>query len=202
MKTIKLFGIALMTILCVNSCENQQEQISIDDELQSLSARSSFGKKEGNLKLPFEAKFFTKRNYSNNGAGYCTKDPYLGFNYQVGAGQGTHLGDFTVTFEFCEDGFNYNNVRGVLTAANGDKLYVGSINQDEPAGTVIPFEHPFYEAYFQDPFYFIGGTGRFEGASGGGMTNSLVNSFDDEGNFIPEFQTDHKWNGTIILPKN
>ena len=47
---------------------------------------------------------------------------------------------------------------------------------------------------------FNGGTGRFEGATGSGYTDSYVGLFDDEGNFIPEHQTDHEWTGTLILP--
>ena len=31
--------------------------------------------------------------------------------------------------------------------------------------------------------------------------NSFVDLFDDEGNYIPEHQTDHEWTGTLILPK-
>jgi len=62
--------------------------------------------------------------------------------------------------------------------------------------------HSFYEAYFRDPFEFTGGTGRFEGASGHGMTNSFVDLFDDDGNFIPEHKTDHEWTGKLILRRN
>jgi len=54
--------------------------------------------------------------------------------------------------------------------------------------------------HFEDPFIFTGGTGRFEGASGGGMTHSQVDLFDDEWNFIPEHQTDHEWTETFVLP--
>ena len=101
---------------------------------------------------------------------------------------------------FCGAVLDYKNGEGVFVAANGDELYFNVPSPGE-VGHVLLFDHPFYEAMFQDPFSFIGGTGRFEGASGGGYTNSFVDLFDDDGNFIPEHQTDHKWTGTLIMKK-
>lgn len=151
--------------------------------------------------VPFKAKFYTLRDYSNSGEGFCTEDPYLSFNYQVGEGIGTHLGKFTTTISFCgrDQTPNYKNGQGVFVAANGDELYFLVPSPGE-IGRVNPFEHPLYEGQFQDAFTFSGGTGRFEGASGVGVTNSLVDLLDDEGNFIPEHQTDHEWIGTLIIP--
>lgn len=155
----------------------------------------------GLVSIPFKSDFYTKRDYSNTGDGFCTEDPFLAFNYQVGGGNGTHLGKFVVTMGFCGDALDYKNGTGVFTAANGDELYV-KIPSEGEVGHVIPFVHPLYEAYFQDPFSFNGGTGRFKDATGGGWTNSFVDLFDDEGNFIPEHRTDHEWTGTLILPRN
>jgi hypothetical protein len=154
-----------------------------------------------NITLPFEAKFFTKRNYSNDGAGNCTEAPFLSFNYQVGEGNATHLGHFTTVMHFCAAGFDYKNGEGVFVAANGDELYF-KVPSEGVVGHILPYADPFYEYQFQDPFAFTGGTGRFEGASGGGMTNSFVNLFDDNGIFIPEHQTDHTWTGEITHPKS
>ena len=152
---------------------------------------------------PFKANFYTKRDYSKEevAATYCTEDPFIAFNYQVGEGEATHLGHFTTEMQFCGAGFDYNNMEGTLVAANGDELYVtlpegtlGHVILYTPEDIVPP-----YDAYFADPFIFIGGTGRFEGATGEGMMHSQVNLFEDDGTFIPEHQTDHVWTGTIIL---
>ena len=51
-------------------------------------------------------------------------------------------------------------------------------------------------SYFKDPFEITGGTGRFEGATGGGMTNDY--------NFVGKdgiVHTSHHWQGTITLKK-
>ena len=146
----------------------------------------------------FKADFYTLRNYDS--VGICTEDPYISFNYQVGEGNGTHLGRFTTTMSFCGAGFEYKNGVGVFVAANGDELYFWIPSPGE-VGYIIPYVHPVYDFQFQDPFTFNGGSGRFEGTSGGGYTNSFVDLFDDDGNFIPEHRTDHEWTGTLILPK-
>ena len=101
--------------------------------------------------------------------------------------------------QFCGANLDYKNGEGVFVAANGDELYF-NIPSDGVVGHILPYEHDLYEFQFQDPFMFTGGTGRFEGASGGGMTNSFVDLFDADGNFIPEHQTDHEWTGTLIFP--
>lgn len=199
MKTLKLIGISFIVMLLLFACEKQNDDILFEEALLKTNLESRYGKTNGTLELPFKANFFTKRDYSieDEGPSYCTQDPYLGFNYQVGEGEATHLGRFSVTIKFCGAGFDYTNGDGVLVAANGDELYIGLIE----IGHILPYEHPLYELQFQDPFIFTGGTGRFEGASGGGMTDSFVDLFDDEGNFLPEHQTDHYWSGTLILPK-
>ncbi len=91
----------------------------------------------------------------------------------------------------------------MLVAANGDELClalpegtIGHVILYTPLDVVAP-----YDAHFEDPFVFTGGTGCFEGASGEGMMNSKVNLFEDDGAFIPEHQTDHVCTGTITLMK-
>ena len=100
---------------------------------------------------------------------------------------------------FCGAGLAYKNGEGSFVAANGDELYFWVPSPDS-IGHIIPYDHPFYEFQFQDPFMFNGGTGRFEGATGSGYTDSYVDLFDDDGNFILEHRTDHEWTGTLILP--
>ena len=206
MKALKLFGIAIIGIMLLYTCEKQDDEItSANDVFQKSNLESKYGQADGTLELPFKAHFYTKRNYSKEeeGATYCTEDPYTAFNYQVGEGEATHLGHFTTEMHFCGAGFDYINAEGVFVAANGDELYFKF--EEGTIGHVILYTEedvvPPYEAHFEDPFIFNGGTGRFENASGGGKMNSKVDLFDDEGNFIAEHQTDHIWTGTLILPK-
>ncbi len=155
---------------------------------------------------PFKAHFYTKRDYSREaeGPGICTSDDFPSFNFQVGEGEATHLGYFTTKMQFCVGaGGTYNYIQGAMVAANGDSLFISSTE-----GGVVNVWPPgegegSYDAWFKDPFIFTGGTGRFEGASGGGMTDSKVDLFYDDnwGVVIPDHQTDHIWTGTLILPK-
>jgi len=205
MKTLKFLFPGLIVLGMVAACELTSEEISIEntilaDNIQTENLGSSGDPGGGMIKVPFKAKFFTKRSFEDDGIGKCTEDPFFDFNLQIGGGQGTHLGKFNVSLWFCGAGLDYKNGEGVFVAANGDELYFNVPSPGE-VGHVLLFDHPFYEAMFQDPFSFIGGTGRFEGASGGGYTNSFVDLFDDDGNFIPEHQTDHKWTGTLIMKK-
>lgn len=194
MKTLKFFIITFLSLTLFISCSNEDflQEESIDN--LNVSAR-------GPQSIPFKADFFTKRNYDNVGVGFCTEDPYLDFNHQVGEGKATHLGNIDVTMSFCGAGFDYKNGTGVFVAANGDELYIKVPSEGEIGHVILDFENlqP-YEAYFQDPFSFDGGTGRFVGATGGGMTNSFVDLFNDEGEFIFEHRTDHIWTGKLLLP--
>lgn len=85
-----------------------------------------------------------------------------------GAGHFTHLGAVDLLFEHCSQvDFSTGNVTygdGVLayTAANGDELR-GTYGN----GTGAPISET--ETGWQDSFLITGGTGRFAGASGGGV---------------------------------
>ena len=195
MNALRLFIITLLGIIIIGACQKTADQ--------TLSEQNDLHKK-GPMEyraIPFKADFYTLRNYDEEGVGYCTEMPFVSFNYQVGEGNATHLGHFTTTMSFCADNltFTYKNGEGEFVAANGDKLYF-YIPSPDSVGHIIPIVDPLYELQFQDPFTFNGGTGRFEGALGEGYTNSFVNLFDDDGNFIPEHRTDHKWTGTLMLP--
>jgi hypothetical protein len=72
---------------------------------------------------------------------------------------------------------------GTFTAANGDELYFAT------SGAVLPSPHPDFTFEFHDTFSITGGTGRFEGASGGGT----VDGFNAQGvNY-------HDWQGTLTF---
>lgn len=154
---------------------------------------------DGSVTVPFEARFFTDLVSIAPDAS-CGAPPRL-LNTQEGYGEATHLGRFSVRITFCfdpsellDDGrltegesLPYDNGVGTLTAANGDELRIAI------AGAVLPSGHPDFDFEFSDPFGLVGGTGRFEGATGGGVTSSLVD-FDSQPS-----RTVHEWSGTLTV---
>lgn len=150
---------------------------------------------DGFVMTPFQSDFFTDL------AGLAP-DPACGdlprmLNIQVGEGRATHLGRFTIHITFCVDvtdvlddgqltgteSLPYDNGFGTLVAANGDELYI------EISGAVLPSGHPDFDLEFHDSFQFTGGTGRFAGATGQGMTDSFVDQ--------AAGRTYHDWSGVL-----
>ncbi len=218
MKTFKILSLAFLTLGFFVSCEQSEDMGNLQQN--KTTQVSNKGDTEldfrGKHSIPFKADFYTIRRYLEDNPEdcllgiyspvICNEDPFLDFNLQCGGGQGTHLGNFNVVMSFCGTGFGYKNGTGVFVAANGDQLrikipYVLNENGEPESvvGHVIPIGHPHYEAWFNDPFIFDGGTGRFEGATGQGVVESYVDIFDDDGNYLPYHQTDHSWTGTLIL---
>ena len=206
MKTLKSICFGLIILITLNACEDISQEIKPDssplainsEEMDHIGSSDNPGGKM--VTIPFKANFYTNRSYDDAGIGKCTEDPFLAFNLQVGEGNATHLGKFTTSMWFCGSGFDYKNGEGVFIADNGDELYFNVPSAGEVGHVLwLPNEHPVYELYFKDPFSFNGGTGQFANASGGGYTDSYVDLLDDDGNFIPEHRTDHKWVGVLTL---
>ena len=150
--------------------------------------------------LPFTARFFTDLVMAAPDP-RCGDFPHL-LNVQEGWGEATHLGRVTVRIEFCFDvtdqldgalspgeSMPYWDGEGILTAANGDELHIAI------AGAVVPSTDPEFDLEFSDPFQITGGTGRFAGASGEGVTSSFV--------IFPgsPSRTTHVWTGTLVSPR-
>lgn len=136
----------------------------------------------------FEATFFTDLASIGPDSVTCAM-PHGFLNVQEGSGSETSIGNFTTTITFCVDvtNFEYVNSESSFIDSNGDELFL-DVN-----GQVLPTTAAGYDLEFKDPFTIIGGTGRFEGATGSGMTNSFVNSTTQ--------RTDHVWSGTITLKR-
>ena len=91
------------------------------------------------------------------------------------SGTATHVGQWTVTgnVQYTPDsnGVLHSSGNATLTAANGDKLNIQIDGILDPVAGVD-----------QGTFYFVGGTGRFEGASGSSSflvsINPLTGGFD------------------------
>lgn len=83
----------------------------------------------------------------------------------VGTGIATHLGEVVTVNEICQFGFRAVG-EVTITAQNGEQLFMVREVEWNPE-----------TERFEGPFTIIGGTGRFEDASGGGI------HFQGEGSF-------------------
>jgi len=184
MRTLNKIGaFLLMTILLFSSCSLEDENVTteLNSETNLLSRGSDNNKM---VTVPFKSSFSTSLGTMENPV-VCDG---LDLVIQVGGGEATHLGTFTTEMSFCVDpNFFYFGVVGTFYAANGDELWISV-----PTGQVIPnpeLPEP-YLFYFTDDFFFVGGTGRFVGATGGGTTNSFVEA---------TLATDHEWDGELTF---
>jgi hypothetical protein len=183
-------GLVLLSVLLGAGCERAPTAPAI---AAPDGAYWSLGGGPGSVTVPFSARFFTVL------AGVmpdesCGSEPGVFLNIQEGTGEGTHLGRFSVRITFCMDVTNFPTVPywngvGTFTGANGDQLFITI------EGTVLPSDHPDFDLEFSDPFDFVGGTGRFSGASGGGITNSFVDLQ------VSPSRTQHEWTGTLTRPR-
>jgi len=95
------------------------------------------------------------------------------------SGQATHLGEFTIVFGHCSRinvdpgtgavSFDYGDGRGTFVAANGDELF-GTYDAGSADLTADG------QVAWHDTFMLVGGTGRFDGASGGGQESGTTDS--------------------------
>ncbi|MBE0677296.1 MAG: hypothetical protein IH592_00890 [Bacteroidales bacterium] len=121
-------------------------------------------------------------------------EPYAAWRALVdGKGTGTPVGDFTVHFDFCGDSLsNYGNCDAFMALSDGDTLFVTG------AGRVMDGrldDHPAYVvSYWRDPFVILGGTGKYQGATGDIITDDYNSSEDPNSH--------HHWKGTITMAKS
>ena len=186
---MRLLAIPLIAMVINFNCSNE----SIAD-LEDLTTTSSLAAHSSDkmVTVPFKAEY--TGTYKVFPAEFDTeKCPGLGEVTVDGVGQATHLGNSKVHFNFCVDisDLSYFDTYAYLEAANGDMIYI------DVSGNVIPGrteDHPDYVvSYWRDPFTILGGTGRFEGASGGGYSDDYNSSEDP--------YSHHNWEGTITMKK-
>ncbi|MDX1638590.1 MAG: hypothetical protein R3281_11510 [Balneolaceae bacterium] len=201
------YGLFLWLGISLIACEYNSlvtDSSNTESTIESETGKV-YGRHSGKVATPFKADFFTVLNEEEVAANpnACDTPPFTAYNVQEGSGEATHLGKFTVLITFCGDisellpgddspgvlepgeTIPYNNGMGSFVASNGDKLFFTI------SGEVLPSDHPDYNFEFRDPFTFTGGTGRFSGANGHGITDSFVELSTD--------RTDHIWTGTLIL---
>jgi len=192
MKTLKNI-ILLTAVICLTFSCSKYEGDEMNVSLKKGKAEPT------TVTVPFKADFVGNYTYAGPEASCGEWNAEGGILWGMvineGGGTGTHLGKFTHYFEFCCEFLSGiypgNHMVAYFTAANGDILFVSC------AGLVIEGrapDHPeFVVSYFRDPFVILGGTGRFEGATGSGMTDDYNSSLDP--------YSHHHWIGTITLVK-
>lgn len=184
MKTLKKLLLLTVCISLFATCEPYD--IFIDDEYVRVT-------------LPFEAEFLGTYIYAgpeNQNFTDVTGLEPRGCEFARVIvdfeGSGIPLGNFTGNFDFCAGPDGYGPSISYMEAENGDILYVSIEGQVIPGR--IEGDHPDYvTSYWRDPFVILGGTGRYAGATGEGMSDDYNSS--EDGN------SHHNWSGTITLVK-
>ncbi|WP_445383253.1 hypothetical protein [Robiginitalea sp. IMCC43444] len=191
MKKLLTTVIAMAVIGFMASCEQSDDRVY--DEATPLKYQASQMRTLG-LNLVFTGNY----EFPTHGA-ECAEGTFPVRN--AGAGTGTHFKKLTSVFEFCvrptgpgSGSYPEGYINAYFEDENGDRLFI------EVAGEVfagrVPGMPNYAISYFKDPFVILGGTGKFEGASGEGVTNDY--------NFINKDgiqQTSHHWQGTITMKK-
>lgn len=192
-------------VFCVSLCFACTEMVDDinDDNLKSGHLGSD---KDGDMKMvqvPFKADFRVWKAVPTGSGEACD----IGWVRETMEGEGniTHLGKIKTFMTFCvyveddtsPDFLSYAFTElGYFVAANGDTLYVNI-----PEGQIIPAPaREGYHAHFNDSMFFMGGTGRFEGAMGYALTNAHP-FFDNPATEEDEFFTDFFSEGILKLKK-
>lgn len=183
MKTFKTLLLLSALGVLLSTCNNTDGFLASETE---VTVRSS----DNMVTVPFKVKYLGTYKY----VGPSEECGPFQVNVIVdGDGTGTHLGRSTIHFDFCVDAEgNYSDPDAYIVAANGDILNIsveGQVIQGRQD------DHPeFVTSYWKDdPFVILGGTGRFEGASGSGTTDDYNSSKDS--------YSHHNWSGTITMKK-
>ncbi len=188
MKTfLKIFFFATLTGL-LTGCNKTGE--FFENETPELK------KAQVEVTVPFKADFVG--NYlptSGVDVEMCGDYPMIRI-FNEGGGTGTHLGKFTHYFDFCvnnETGeYPFGHIEAYFVAANGDKLFVSVAGQ--VLNGKLDYHPEDVNSYFKDPFVILGGTGKFEGATGNGWTDDYNRDSYPDNSF-------HHWTGEITLVK-
>ncbi|WP_167611435.1 hypothetical protein [Maribellus sediminis] len=193
MKKLRTLLLAACCLGLVLACSEAVDESQIVD----LKSGNMYGAdKTGADKMvtvPFKAEFSVWRAMPP-GTGEACDDGHFR-ETMMGAGDITHLGEMTTFMTFCVDMATSEYALtelGYFVADNGDTLFI-----DVPSGQVLPgSDIDGYVAHFNDTMYFMGGTGRFDGAMGMALTNAYVYVGDGT-----EFRTDFWSEGHLTLKK-
>ena len=186
MKTLSKLFFIMVFVGLVTGCTRS-------DDLEFDNATSSKKGVEKDLTMGFNLVFTGEYIYQGPDAECGDFPPYVRV-INEGEGTGTHFGKVTSYFEFCVNA-NSEYPMGYEIAyfedEDGDRLDV--YVEGQVLGGRVPGMPSFANSYFKDPFTVLGGTGKFEGATGSGYTNDY-NSENDP-------YSHHHWQGKITLIK-
>jgi hypothetical protein len=180
-----------------NQTASEVEDFLAGSENQSESKVKDFlagseNQSESEVKMvtvPFKAEFAAHYTSTHEDVDRCGKLPWIRVIVD-GTGTEPNLGEFIVHMDFCNEGGTgiYLDMANSYLAVEGDSLFISTWGQ-----VTYPDENdpPYYTDKWNDPFEFTGGTGRFEGATGGGMTH-CYNSTEDA-------LSHHTWEGTLTM---
>lgn len=198
MKTlVKLFFIAALLGL-ITGCNDLNET----DDLASGLALKKGHVEPVTVTVPFKADLVGEYQafYFPDEDEFNCED---GFGCRVivkAEGNATHMGKVTAHFDFCACGETdipnnekYGPAEVCLTAANGDKLFFaveGIIQYGQ-----LDYHPEDVFSYWKDEYVIIGGTGRFEGATG----TITTDDYNRESYYMEK--SFHHWTGTIKMKK-
>ncbi len=189
---------ALLSVLAFLACERELLQDDSNHLTTLPKEKDAISKKNYDVMQPIKATFSTFGGI----VGTCGDSdfPFLNVQDTDEPGIASHLGRFTSHMEFCvlpvfdenypgditKATIYYGDISGSLVAANGDEIFLDI----EGTGVITPTTRPGYVFEFKDKILIVGGTGRFQGASGYMWTDSYNDGMD---------RTDHVWTGMIKI---
>ena len=166
MKQLSFALVILVLLLTACSDDSPVVPTAGDSQLENVKSAPQ------TVTKPFKGRWTTTFGAPDDTGYDCDGEPDNAAFIIEGSGVSTHLGQNTL-FSLSESDFVTQCGHTVHTAANGDQLeysYAGTVDQSGfPAIT------------FTGEFWFTGGTGRFEGATGGGTYEGSGHAFDGVG---------------------
>jgi hypothetical protein len=200
-----MVALILGAALLVAGCDSGGYGPELSGRADDAGTTLQMGRDNATVTVPFKADLFTDETSAVPDADRCgafspSTNPVL-LNTQEGSGEATHLGRFSAVATFCinigdlldddrlteGESLPFFDVVWTLTAATGDELWLAGDGEVKPSG------NPDFDFEFTTPFEITGGTGRFEGASGSGISHSFVDR--------EISRTQHQWSGTLTLPR-
>ena len=191
----KSFLLLIVLALCLGC--NNEDVLEFDNSIttaDAISKKNDISSKT--VTLGFNLVFTGTYEYQGPDEAKCGTFPPMVNVINVGEGTGTHFGKMTSHFDFCVDVTDFSYPNGFEEAyfmdEDGDMLFV--YVEGFVLGGRVPGMPSFATSYFKDPFIITGGTGKFEGATGSGMTNDY--------NSAKDAFSHHHWQGKITLMKH
>lgn len=189
-----ILTVVFVMLITVVACEKDSIGVVESQVIELENINSAIPSAEKTVTLGLNLVFTGNYDYIGPAEKCGSFPPYVNV-INNGEGTGTHFGKLSSHFDFCVDvrdnTYPHSYVEAYFEDKDGDRLYV------HVEGIVLPGRVPgmpsFANSYFKDPFTILGGTGKFDGATGNGYTNDYNTSKDP--------YSHHHWQGKITLVK-